>query len=68
VKLEISLDTGRLLLPVCCNNACIMNTFFQHRDVHTYTWSRESLGQRSLVDFYIVSADLFHSVLDVRVK
>jgi len=29
---------------------------------------RYSLGQRKLIDLCIVSADLFHSVLDVRVK
>jgi len=62
-------DNGRLLLQLCCNNAlCIMNTFFQHRDVHKYTCCRYSMGQRSLIDFCIVSADLFRSVLDVRVK
>jgi len=55
----------------CCNcvaTLCIMNTFFQHRDVHKYTWYRDSFGQQSLIDSHIVSADLFRSVLDVRVK
>jgi len=55
-------DNGRLLLQLCCNNALyIMNTFFQH-------WSRNSLSQRSLTDFFIDSADLFRSMLDVRIK
>ena len=45
-----------------------MNTFFQHRDVHKYTWYRPSLRQKSLIDFCIVSADLFSDVLDVRVN
>jgi len=62
-------ENGRLLLQLWCNNAlCIMNTFFQHRDMHKYTWCRDSLGQWPLIDFCIVSADLLHSVLDVRVK
>ena len=60
---------GRRLLDLCCSNGLsIMNTFFQHRDVHKYTWYRGALGQRSLIDFFIVSADLFSHVLDVRVK
>jgi len=53
----------------CCNcvvptncAVCIMKTFFQHRDVKTYTRWRDSLGQQSLIDFFIFS------VLDVRVK
>jgi len=30
-------DNRRLLLQLCCNNTlCIMNTFFQHRDLQKY--------------------------------
>jgi len=62
-------DIGSLLLQLCCNNTLyIMNTFFQHRDVHKYTWCRDSLSQLSLIDCCIVSADLFCSMLDVRVR
>ena len=60
---------GRCLLQFCATNRlCIMNTFFQHKRIHKYTWYRDSLGQRSLIDFCIVSADLFSTVSDVRVK
>ena len=45
-----------------------MNTFFQHREVHKYTWYRPSMDQKSLIDFCIVSSDLFSNVLDLRVK
>ena len=45
-----------------------MNTFFQHKRIEKYSWYRDSLGQRSLIDFCIVSADLFSTVSDVRVK
>jgi len=45
-----------------------MNTFFQHRNLYKYTWCWESLGQWSFLDFWIVSADLFQTVLDVHVK
>ena len=32
-------ENGRYLLQLCCSNGlCIMNTFFQHREVHKYTW------------------------------
>jgi len=58
-----------LCLEICCNNAlCIMNTSFQHRDVHKYTQCKDSLGQWSLTDFCIVSAHLFCSLLDVHVQ
>ena len=62
-------ENGRYLLQLCCSNGLrIMNTFFQHRDAHKYTWYRPSLGQKSLINFCIVSEDLFSDVLDVRVK
>jgi len=45
-------DNGRLLLQLCCDSTLhTMNTFFQHNDLHKYTWCRVSLGQRWLVSF-----------------
>ena len=45
-----------------------MNTFFHHKRIPKYTLCRDSLGQHHLIDFCIVSADLFSTVSDVRVK
>ena len=57
------------LLQLCFSNGLrIMNTFSQHREVHKYTWYRPNMDQKSLIDFCIVSSDLFSDVLDVRVK
>ena len=62
-------ENGRYLLHVCCSNGLrIMNTFFQYREVHKYAWYRLSMDQKSLIDFCVVSSDLFSDVLDVRVK
>ena len=62
-------ENGRCSLQLCCSNGlCIMNTFFQYRDVHKYTWYKPSMAQKSLIDFCIVISDLFSEVLDVRVK
>jgi len=47
---------------------CTMNTFFQHRSVHKYTWCKDSLGQQSLIDFCKFSSDLFRPALHVHVK
>ena len=42
-------ENGRYLLQLCCSNGlCIMNTFFQHRDVQKHTWNRPSMAQKSL--------------------
>ena len=62
-------ENGWYLLQLCCSNGLrIMNTFFQHREVHKYPWYRPSMDQKSLIDFCIVSSDVFSDVLDVRVK
>ena len=62
-------DNGKYLLQLCCSNGlCIINTFFQCREVHKYTWYRPSMDQKSLTVFCIVSSDLFSDVLDVRMK
>ena len=67
-------ENGRYLLQLCCSNGlCIMNTFFQHGDVHKYAWYKPSMAQKSLIDFCIVSSNLVWSnlvskVLGVRVK
>ena len=45
-----------------------MNTFLQGGEVYKYAWYRPSMDQKSLIDFCIVSSDLFSDVLDVRVK
>ena len=59
----------RCLLQFCATNKlCIMNIFFRHKEIHKYTWYRDSVGQRSIIDFCIVSPNLFSSVVDVRVK
>ncbi|CAF3498112.1 unnamed protein product, partial [Rotaria sp. Silwood2] len=47
-----------------------MNTFFQHKDIHKYTWYKtgNSIARQSLIDFIIVSDNLHRAVMDVRVK
>ena len=51
-------ENGRYLLQLCGSNGFrIMNTFFQHREVHECTWYRPSMDLKSLIDFCIVSSE-----------
>ena len=43
-------ENARYLLQLVCGNGLrIMNSFFQHREVHKYTWYRLSRNQKSLI-------------------
>ena len=62
-------ENGRYLLQLCYGNRfCFRNTFFQHREVHTYIWYRSSMDQKALIDFCVVLSNLFSDVLKVGVK
>ena len=41
---------------------------FQHKDIHKYTWNKDSVEQHSIIDFCIVSVNLLSSVVDVCVE
>ena len=64
-------ENGRYLLQLCCSNGLrIMNTVpFSSTERFTSIHGIDpSMDQKSLIDFCIVSSDLFSDVLNVRVK
>ncbi|CAF1534892.1 unnamed protein product [Adineta ricciae] len=64
-------NQGKQLLDFCSNSGLsIMNTFFQHKNIHKYTWYKSGgqITQRSLIDFVITSDNIKRKVMDVRVK
>ena len=57
------------LLSVCvANELVILNTFFQHKDIHKYTWESRGRGLRSIIDYFVVRKALRTGVADVKVK
>ena len=59
---------GHRLLGLCAtNNLVILNTFFQHKEIHKFTWESRGRGLRSIIDYFIVGKALRPGVADVRV-
>lgn len=59
--------SGVLLLDFSDRSSLSM-IMFEHMSVHKCTWHQDALCRRSLIDFVVVSADLWPYVLDTGVK
>ena len=61
-------DSGsRLLMFSAENGFSIMNTHFEHKEIHKFTWKCPGRGLQSIIDYFLVRADLRKDVNDVRV-
>jgi exonuclease III len=61
----INKNGDKLLDFVSYNHLKIMNTFFEHKDSHQYTWSARE--QKSIIDYIITNEKLSLIILDTRV-
>lgn len=61
-------DNGNRLIALCeQNDMKITNGFFQHRDIHKYTWTQNTRGLKSIIDYTIIRQKTKLIVQDVRV-
>lgn len=45
-------DNGERLIDICEQNSLkILNGFFQHKEIHKYTWHKDSLQLKSIIDY-----------------
>ena len=49
---------GQLLSACVENEQTAVNTLFQHKDIHKFTWDSGGCGLRSIIDYFIVRKSL----------
>jgi len=61
-------DNGCRLITLCEQNELkITNGFYQHRDIHKYTWTQNTRRLKSIIDYLIIKQKSRLLVTDVRV-
>ena len=61
-------DSGDRLLRFCAiNDMLVMNSWFQHKDIHKFTWVCPGRDLKSIIDYFVVRRDTRVRVKDVKV-
>ena len=59
---------GHRLLDFCAvHELVILNTIFQHKEIHKFTWESKGRELRAIIDYFMVRRALRPGVADVRV-
>ncbi|XP_018898500.1 craniofacial development protein 2 [Bemisia tabaci] len=61
-------DNGNRIIDVCEQRGLkVLNGFYQHKDIHKFTWVQPTRGLQSVIDYVIVKQDTSLKVQQVRV-
>ena len=59
---------GKRLLQFCAEiDLVVTNTWFQHKDIHEFTWECRGRNQRSIIDYFLVKQGMRKQLRDVKV-
>lgn len=62
-------ENGEALLRMCEEqNLKILNGYYQHKNIHKFTWMQATKGQKSIIDYVITRRSSRFTVDDVRVQ
>ena len=61
-------DNGRRLLEFCATNGLIVcNTWYQHKEIHQFTWECRGRGLKSIIDYFLVKREDRRRIKDTKV-
>lgn len=62
-------DNGTRLIELCTQNDMrICNGFYQHKEIHKYTWEQPTRQLKSIIDYLIIKQRSDLKLEDIRVK
>ena len=62
-------ESGVQLFDFCARHSLsISNAMYRHKSVHKCTWRQDTQGQQSMIDFVVVSSDLWPYVPHTQEK
>jgi len=60
-------DNGERLIELCTQTSLkIWNGFFNHKNIHKYTWSQHTKNLKTIIDYVITKQDLELKIQNVR--
>ena len=61
-------DSGRRLLSFSAENGFkVLNTFYEHKEIHKYTWKCPGRGLKLIIDYFLMRKQMKRNVNDVKV-
>ncbi|XP_039274981.1 uncharacterized protein LOC120349093 [Nilaparvata lugens] len=61
-------DNGMRWIELCEQYSLrILNGFFQHKDIHKYTWTQNTRNLKSIIDYVVIKQDSAITPYDVKV-
>ena len=61
-------DNGGRSFQFCSeNNLVVSNSWFQHKQIHQFTWECRGRGLKSITDYFLVRKECMRRVKDVKV-
>ena len=65
---DVENDNGRRLLSFSAENGFkVLNTFYEHKEIHKYTWKCPGRGLNSIIDYFLVRNEMKRNVNNVKV-